>query len=110
MIEKQDFTVNEKVYPLEKFAALLRDVRYIPLIDAGVSMKTAFAMEKGSEMNVFVKKGGAEYVAKVWPGNVHFVDFLHPNSTTYWTNMFRTLHDKVKFSGVWLDMNEVSNF
>lgn len=61
-------------------------------------------------MNVFIKRNGENYKANVWPGVVHFVDFLHPNATEYWGQMLDVLHKKIKFSGIWLDMNEVANF
>ena len=38
------------------------------------------------------------------------MDFLHPNSTGYWEDMLDILYKKVKFSGIWLDMNELANF
>jgi len=41
----------------------------------------------GKNMDVFFRnpKNIAEYyTAKVWPGQVHFVDFLHPNATLFW--------------------------
>jgi alpha-glucosidase (family GH31 glycosyl hydrolase) len=46
----------------------------------------------------------------VWPGEVHFVDYLHPNATLFWKNQLDRLYKKVNFSGIWLDMNEPSNF
>lgn len=46
----------------------------------------------------------------VWPGAVAYVDFFHPDSKEYWKSMLEILYKKVKFSGIWLDMNEVSNF
>jgi alpha-glucosidase (family GH31 glycosyl hydrolase) len=46
----------------------------------------------------------------VWPGVVHFVDFLHPNGTTYWKGQLARLQKSINFSGIWLDMNEPSNF
>lgn len=95
---------------MDRFEKLLEDVRYIPIIDAGVSIDTDFAMEAGKKMDVFIKKNGDNYLANVWPGDVHFVDFLHPNSTEYWMSMLDVLYNKVKFSGLWLDMNEPSNF
>jgi alpha-glucosidase (family GH31 glycosyl hydrolase) len=38
------------------------------------------------------------------------VDYLHPNATNYWKNQLARLYEKIKFSGIWLDMNEPSNF
>jgi alpha-glucosidase (family GH31 glycosyl hydrolase) len=40
---------------------------------------------------------------------VHFPDFFHPNATLYWKDMMQFLYNQVPFSGIWLDMNEVSN-
>lgn len=110
MQSKQDFTVDTMNFNLQSFSEVLKRVRYVPLIDAGVSLKTRSAMEKGRQMNVFSKENGRDYVGRVWPGEVHFVDFLHPNSTEYWVSMLKILYDQVKFSGIWLDMNEPANF
>jgi len=49
-------------------------------------------------------------VGKVWPGAVHFPDFWHPKTEDYWTKQFLSLHEKLNFSGIWLDMNEAANF
>ena len=43
----------------------------------------------------------------VWPGDVGFVDYFHPNATKYWMDMLEDLYKQVKFSGIWLDMNEI---
>lgn len=49
-------------------------------------------------------------MGKVWPGYTSFVDFLHPSADSYWSEMFDILYNKIAFSGVWLDMNEIANF
>lgn len=46
----------------------------------------------------------------MWPGATAFVDFLHPSAGDYWIHMLDLLYEKVEFSGIWLDMNEFSNF
>lgn len=64
-----------------------RRIHYIPLIDAGVSVMDKVATNLGSKMNTFLKayrNPKQEYIGAVWPGKVHFVDFLHPNATSYW--------------------------
>ena len=64
-------------------------------------------------MGVFFKSvnnNKKEYIAKVWPGKVHMVDYLHPNASTFWESQLERLHKLIPFSGVWLDMNEPSNF
>jgi alpha-glucosidase (family GH31 glycosyl hydrolase) len=40
------------------------------------------------------------YVGKVWPEATTFVDFFHPNSTKYWSDMLGKLYSKLEFSGV----------
>ena len=83
------------------------------MIDVGVSLEDKLAMAKGKDMNVFIKSNrakGSDYEAVVWPGKVHFVDYLHPNSSIFWESQLDRLHQLIPFSGIWLDMNEPSNF
>ncbi|GFS12740.1 lysosomal alpha-glucosidase [Elysia marginata] len=53
-----------------------------------------------------LKKKATELAAsKVWP------DFIVSNQTgNYWTKIAADFHTKVPFDGMWLDMNEISNF
>lgn len=89
-----------------------KEIHYIPLIDVGVSLEDKLAIGKGKEMNIFIKskQKASHYEAVVWPGKVHFVDYLHPNSSIFWESQLDRLHKLIPFSGVWLDMNEPSNF
>ena len=41
---------------------------------------------------------------------VKIIDFTHPNSSFYWENELKIFYEKLKFDGIWLDMNEISNF
>ena len=46
-------------------------------------------------MDVFIKSyhhTGKYYEAKVWPGMVHFVDYLHPNASEFWQNQLQRLY------------------
>lgn len=52
-------------------------------------------------------------VGKVWPGKVNFPDFNHPNSTKFWIEGLNNLtlnYQGLSPSGIWIDMNEYSNF
>uniref|UniRef100_A0A1I7ZM87 Alpha-glucosidase n=1 Tax=Steinernema glaseri TaxID=37863 RepID=A0A1I7ZM87_9BILA len=58
-------------------------------------------------------KGKKIMLGKVWPDNlVGFPDFLDPTNKTddWWTREFKLLHQKAQFDGIWIDMNEPSNF
>ena len=47
---------------------------------------------------------------QVWPGVVHFPDFLNPKAWHYWREQLRAFRRLAAWSGVWVDMNEPSNF
>ena len=49
-------------------------------------------------------------LAQVWPGAVHFPDFLNPKGEEWWLDMVKDFYEKVPFDGLWVDMNEASNF
>ena len=49
-------------------------------------------------------------IGKVWPGETAFPDFYHPNTSIYWYNQMDEFQKKIKFDGLWIDMNEPSNF
>ena len=49
-------------------------------------------------------------VGKVWPGASFFPDFFHPSAAGYWAWGLEKVRQLLPFSGIWLDMNEASNF
>ena len=49
-------------------------------------------------------------ILQVWPGAVHFPDFLNPKAEQWWLDMVADFYEKVPFDGLWVDMNEASNF
>jgi len=86
---------------------------FVPILDAGVAKEDYFGYNQGTEMDIWIKryKGNDDpFVGKVWPGFATFVDWYHPNATDYWVDMLTITDETVGFSGIWLDMNEVSNF
>ena len=49
-------------------------------------------------------------VFKVWPGATHFPDFLSKAGVKYWADQLQAFHQLAAFDGLWIDMNEASNF
>ena len=50
-------------------------------------------------------------VFQVWPNSTAvWPEFTHPNVDHYWTAQISQFHSKVQFDGLWIDMNEPSNF
>lgn len=49
--------------------------------------------------------------SQVWPGEAVYPDYLAaPNVTRWLKDQLQYLYDQVPFDGLWLDMNEASNF
>lgn len=46
----------------------------------------------------------------VWPNDAVFPDFLKKETKTWWSDMLSKMWETIGFDGIWLDMNEVSNF
>lgn len=91
------------------------DQHYIMIVDPGISnsqSKGSYApYEEGHAKDIFIKNAdGTEEVGVVWPGNTVFPDFSNPKTGDYWRDMLAGYHAEVPFDGVWIDMNEPSNF
>uniref|UniRef100_A0A9L0SKB0 Lysosomal alpha-glucosidase n=1 Tax=Equus caballus TaxID=9796 RepID=A0A9L0SKB0_HORSE len=56
-------------------------------------------------------QGGRRYMMiVVWPGSTAFPDFTNPEALDWWQDMVAEFHAQVPFDGMWIDMNEPSNF
>ena len=66
-------------------------------------------------MQVFIQSNqtGRSLVGRVWPGETNFPDFNSPNSFSFWSEGLSNISKNygiVEPSGIWIDMNEYSNF
>lgn len=109
------FTIDEGRYNLDSMQHMLQDVykkRLVLILDPGVKVDGGYyAFNEGIKRDIYVKHmNGQPIKGSVWPGEVYFPDFFNPAARNYWRDMLQTLYDKVKFAGIWLDMNEFSNF
>uniref|UniRef100_A0A8C5WMN8 Lysosomal alpha-glucosidase n=1 Tax=Leptobrachium leishanense TaxID=445787 RepID=A0A8C5WMN8_9ANUR len=67
--------------------------------------------DTGLKRGVFImNETGQPLVGKVWPGDTVFPDFTNPETFVWWYDMVKGFHDQVPFDGMWIDMNEPSNF
>lgn len=113
----RDFTTDPNNFPLaetQKFVNQLHSdgMKFVPIIDPGIMVYSNYpAYENGLKQGVFVKDiSGGYYLGQVWPGPTYFPDFLHPNIENYWTTELQNWYKEVPVDGLWIDMNEVSNF
>jgi len=87
---------------------------HIVMVDPAVAYADYAPYHRGIESNVFLKRdNGSEWLGVVWPGVSVFPDWFASNITQYWNNEIATFFNKetgLDVSGIWIDMNEPSNF
>lgn len=114
-----DFTVDQSKWSgLGDFVKKLHNnyhQHYIPIVDPGISSEQPAGQYRpydiGRSMGVFVSSSSGEpIIGKVWPGETVFPDFTYPVTQSYWDQMLTEFRELVEFDGLWIDMNEPSNF
>lgn len=113
-----DFTTDSERYPEDELKDFIEDLHdngqhYVLILDPGISMayNNYSTFQRGLAEDIFLKDDQNEnYLGQVWPGPVYFPDFLNPKGKAWWGNEIAEFHRKVPFDGLWIDMNEVSNF
>lgn len=89
--------------------------RYVMILDPGISSTQAegsyWPYDEGLRRGVFINDSdGNTLIGKVWPGLTAFPDFSDHVTHEWWHDNLKRFHDKVPFDGLWIDMNEPSNF
>nr|XP_033813496.1 sucrase-isomaltase, intestinal isoform X3 [Geotrypetes seraphini] len=120
MENKKDFTIDlEKFKDLPAFAEDLHahGQHYIIILDPAIADTplvngTYETYDRGNEKRVWVYEsdGNAPLVGEVWPGSTVFPDYTNPACKEWWVDECKRFYEKVKYDGIWIDMNEVSNF
>ncbi|KAJ6533997.1 glycoside hydrolase family 31 protein [Mycena vulgaris] len=118
----RDFTSDPVSFPGDEMREFIRELasnnqHYIPILDAAVAHVTNSTdvydpYTKGHELGTFVKNpDGSEYIGQVWPGYTVFPDWFANKTQQWWTESLKNWSDGgVEYSGIWLDMNEISSF
>ena len=118
MDQYQIFTLNkDKFKKLPKYVdnVLHKDNRYfVPIIDIGISYNETNLNKYakiGDEYDLFIKSGYTKknLKARVWPGKTVFPDFFNPDIDLIWDKGLSDYYNIIKYDGIWLDMNEISN-
>ncbi|KAG1696102.1 Maltase-glucoamylase, intestinal [Nymphon striatum] len=131
MDEYMDFTYDKKKY--KDFPEYIRnsskssDLRFIIILDPALisNVSTYMPYNTGSAKDVFIKwpkkyvpeeihnlTGGKNFMlGYVWPkGKSAFPDYFKNDTKTWWINTIVDFHNILPFDGLWIDMNEPTNF
>lgn len=109
-----DFTTDPDNFPAANITRMLAEQkkRWVPIIEVAVGINATYQYyQKGLAADIFAKNANYDNLqVKVWSNLSHYIDYSHPNAEEYWAEGLAALHQMVPFSGLWLDMNEPSNF
>ncbi|KAF2269851.1 alpha/beta-glucosidase agdC [Lojkania enalia] len=118
MDEYKVFTLGKK-FPVDKMRNLVSDLHaknqhYIMMVDPAVGASNYSSFNRGEDEDIFLKfNNGTIYRGVVWPGPAAFPDWFHEKTQGYWDNEFSIFFNPEKgvdIDGLWIDMNEPSNF
>ncbi|XP_049633099.1 lysosomal alpha-glucosidase isoform X2 [Suncus etruscus] len=114
----KDFTFNQKGFG--DLPAMVEELHqsgrhYMMLVNPGIGISqhpgSYRPYDEGLRRGVFITNETNQLlIGKVWPRLTAFPDFTNPATVAWWEDMVAEFHDRVPLDGMWLDMNEPSNF
>ncbi|KAK3114409.1 hypothetical protein LTR53_007334 [Teratosphaeriaceae sp. CCFEE 6253] len=119
MYLRRVFTLDPDRFPIHLMQELVHHLhdhqqRYIVMVDPAVAYQPYPAFDEGVAADAFLKtSNGSVYKGVVWPGVTAFPDWFAPGTQGYWDGLFDSFFDPttgVDIDGLWIDMNEASNF
>ncbi|XP_060837203.1 lysosomal alpha-glucosidase-like [Rhopalosiphum padi] len=119
MKNRNDFTLSDNFTDLPKYVNYLHEIgmHHVIILDPGVSSREPKGSyppyDDGLKNGLFIKNSsGLPLEGQVWnlDGGTVFPDFTNPKSIDYWINQVSNYHNIIPFDGLWIDMNEPSNF
>ena len=120
MFKKRDFTFDPdsfKTLPLAIDEIHDAGQKYVVILDPAIPTdidpgESYSPLAEGIAKDVFIKDDEGNFASGVvWPGGTYFPDFSASKTTEYWSTQIKNLFNfGIEFDGIWIDMNEPSNF
>ncbi len=119
MDQRRTMSLDPQRFPLEKMRQMIdqlhqNDQNYILMVDPAVAKASYPTFEEGAPDGVFMKERNDDwYSGVVWAGPSVFPDWFNPKTQGYWNQQFERFFNEqsgVDIDGLWIDMNEASNF
>eukprot|EP00767_Chilomastix_cuspidata_P000909 gnl/Chilomastix_cuspidata/1263.p1 GENE.gnl/Chilomastix_cuspidata/1263~~gnl/Chilomastix_cuspidata/1263.p1 ORF type:complete len:863 (+),score=278.11 gnl/Chilomastix_cuspidata/1263:26-2614(+) len=114
------FTLDPDRFPEDEFVELVASMRangqhVTPIVDPGVKYDTSGDYDTFNRLlasGAFLRNtDGTPYIGNVWPGDVYFPDWWHPEAFGWWQEeLYLWLERTGLEPNIWLDMNEPANF
>ncbi|KAF9731133.1 hypothetical protein PMIN06_008583 [Paraphaeosphaeria minitans] len=123
MDQYRDFTLDPVSFPpsgVKEFFDYIhsKNQHFVPIVDSAIyvpdpqnSSDVYDTYTRGNESGSFLTNpDGSQYIGAVWPGYTVFPDWLSANGQAWWVKELVEWYKEVPFSGIWIDMSEVSSF
>ncbi|KAF2277138.1 uncharacterized protein EI97DRAFT_466667 [Westerdykella ornata] len=122
---RRDFTLDPDRFPKDKMRELVatlhsRDQKYILILDPAIAATLSAGeyptYQRGRDLDVFFRADPSKpepYLGVQWAGVEAWPDWSNPRTEQWWTNEFDIFFNPttgIDVDGVWVDMNEASNF
>jgi len=116
MEDYKDFTIERtRWYGLRQFVDTIQanGKHLVVIVDAAIARDENYPVyTEGLNRGVFLKSSftNEPLIGITWPGYSVWIDFLHPSAEKFWEDQLEDFYKKIPYDGLWLDMNEPSNF
>ncbi|PQE19191.1 glycosyl hydrolase family 31 protein [Rutstroemia sp. NJR-2017a BBW] len=119
MDRRRVFSLDPERFPLDMMQELNdylheRNQHQVLMVDPAVAYQPYGPYQRGAADEAFLKRNnGSFWLGVVWPGVTVFPDWFSTGAQSYWNEEFSIFFDPengVDIDGLWIDMNEPSNF
>ncbi|KAK5169379.1 uncharacterized protein LTR77_005354 [Saxophila tyrrhenica] len=115
---RRSLSLDPLRFPLDTMQQMVdtlhaRQQKYIMMVDPAMAKYPYEPFRHGENLDAFMQTDNGTYTGVVWAGPSVFPDWFAPNTQQYWNeefNRFFNAESGVNVDGIWIDMNEPSNF